>query len=242
MSSDVGAAIGGLLGFVIVVALWVPPIVLGVRWARRKGISPHWMWFGVHPLTGWIAFWVIRYRAVSRVCRSCAKSVPATAKFCPHCQASQEPAVRTFRWLQNQVACAKCQGWVKFNSAFCPSCSAPTPRIQCPRCGSVSTQLIGAWSALVGGIGAALLAGSFFNQFDQALRRSQVFNYTKSVTRALTGEMLIYIVGAVGLSVVAGVFLFGAFGTRLKKVSCQKCGNKTPVPAEPSLTVQAATD
>jgi len=52
--------IAGLLSVVILVALWIPPIVLGVKWARLKGVSPHWMWFGVHPLGAWIAFAVIR--------------------------------------------------------------------------------------------------------------------------------------------------------------------------------------
>ena len=41
--------------------IWILPIVLGVRAARAKGVSPHWMWFGVHPMGGWIAFLIIRF-------------------------------------------------------------------------------------------------------------------------------------------------------------------------------------
>ncbi len=38
------------------------PVVLGIKAAKRKGVSPHWMWFGLHPLGGWIAYLVIRSR------------------------------------------------------------------------------------------------------------------------------------------------------------------------------------
>lgn len=240
MSSSIIEVVGALVATAALLALWVIPVVLGVRWARRKGLSPHWMWFGLHPLFGWIAFWVIRYRAGNRRCASCGEAVPPTAKFCPHCQATQDPATRGFRWFQNQVACANCHGWVKLNTAFCPSCSAPAPRIRCPRCESENTTLVGGSASLVGGLMAAALAGSFISLFDQSLRRSQVFNYTKSVARALTPEILVYILGGVAFLVVAGVLLFGASGTRLKKVSCQKCGAKSPVPAEPSVAVLPA--
>jgi hypothetical protein len=46
--------------------VWILPIVLGIRAARRKGISPHWMWFGVHPLGGWLAFLILRFGARPR--------------------------------------------------------------------------------------------------------------------------------------------------------------------------------
>jgi hypothetical protein len=35
-----------------IIAAWVYSIIGGIKAARRKGISPHWMWFGVNPLTG----------------------------------------------------------------------------------------------------------------------------------------------------------------------------------------------
>jgi hypothetical protein len=50
-----------LLAGVGIPIIWILPIVLGVRAARRKGVSPHWMWFGVHPLGAWIAFLIIRF-------------------------------------------------------------------------------------------------------------------------------------------------------------------------------------
>ena len=46
-------------GFFLIISL--APILLGVKWALRKKVSPHWMWLGgVNPLLGWIAFAAIR--------------------------------------------------------------------------------------------------------------------------------------------------------------------------------------
>ena len=42
----------GILIVLIVLGLWVPPIVLGVRVARRKHRSAQWMGIGVHQMLG----------------------------------------------------------------------------------------------------------------------------------------------------------------------------------------------
>jgi hypothetical protein len=47
----------------VILLIWLLPIFLGVRAAKAKGRSPHWMWFGLHPITGWIAFLWLRYAA-----------------------------------------------------------------------------------------------------------------------------------------------------------------------------------
>lgn len=39
---------------------WIIPVALGIKSAKKKGISPHWMWFGIYPITAWIAFLLIR--------------------------------------------------------------------------------------------------------------------------------------------------------------------------------------
>ena len=39
---------------------WIWPIFLGIKTAKEKGRSPHWMWFGVYPIGGWIALAVLR--------------------------------------------------------------------------------------------------------------------------------------------------------------------------------------
>jgi len=53
-----------LVPFVVigVLALTITPVILGIKAAKRKGISPHWMWFGLHPIGGWIAYLIIRSR------------------------------------------------------------------------------------------------------------------------------------------------------------------------------------
>jgi hypothetical protein len=48
---------------VVLLAVWLLPVFLGVRAARAKGRSPYWMWLGIHPLTGWIAFLWLRFFA-----------------------------------------------------------------------------------------------------------------------------------------------------------------------------------
>ena len=39
--------------------LWFYPVLHGIEAAKRAGISPKWMWFGLHPLFGWITYLVI---------------------------------------------------------------------------------------------------------------------------------------------------------------------------------------
>ncbi|MGD0538970.1 MAG: hypothetical protein ABSC03_15150, partial [Verrucomicrobiota bacterium] len=40
--------------------LWFYPVLHGIEAAKRSGRSPAWMWFGVHPLFGWITYLVLR--------------------------------------------------------------------------------------------------------------------------------------------------------------------------------------
>ena len=35
---------------------WLYPVVHGIEMARRKGRSPQWMWFALHPVLGWVAY------------------------------------------------------------------------------------------------------------------------------------------------------------------------------------------
>lgn len=73
-------------GCLILLALWILPVFLGVKAARAKGVSPHWMWFGIHPLGGWIAFLVLRYGITPRkACPRCAEVLKAHARLCAYC-------------------------------------------------------------------------------------------------------------------------------------------------------------
>ena len=35
----------------------------GIQAAKRSGASPNWMWFGIHPLFGWVAFGMLQLKA-----------------------------------------------------------------------------------------------------------------------------------------------------------------------------------
>lgn len=54
----------------VILAAWILPVVLGLRLARRKGVSPHWMWFGLYPLAGWIPYLMIAARPPCPSCGS----------------------------------------------------------------------------------------------------------------------------------------------------------------------------
>jgi len=43
--------------------IWIYPVLHGIEAARRAGRSPKWMWFGVHPLFGWITYLLLRAKA-----------------------------------------------------------------------------------------------------------------------------------------------------------------------------------
>jgi hypothetical protein len=74
--------------------LWVLPIVLGVRLARRKGYSPAWMWFGIHPIGGWIAYIVFLALPARMQCINCGGFVATYFKLCPYCHEPVRPAVK----------------------------------------------------------------------------------------------------------------------------------------------------
>ena len=65
--------------------VWIYPIVRGIRIARAKNYSAAWMWFGVHPVTGWIAFGVLNSLPALKECPRCAEKVKSHAKVCPYC-------------------------------------------------------------------------------------------------------------------------------------------------------------
>ena len=76
----------GLLIGATVLLLWILPVFLGIAACKRKGISPHWMWFGIHPFSGWIAFFVIRFAIEPRrQCPRCKESIKKAALICHYC-------------------------------------------------------------------------------------------------------------------------------------------------------------
>lgn len=55
-----------VVGVFIVLPLWIFFITRGIKAAKESGRSPHWMWFGIHPLGALIAFLILRYLAKNR--------------------------------------------------------------------------------------------------------------------------------------------------------------------------------
>jgi len=47
---DVIAMVISLVAIVVFLTVYIGLIVLGVKIAKRKNRSPHWMWFAVHPV------------------------------------------------------------------------------------------------------------------------------------------------------------------------------------------------
>lgn len=94
----------GVLGFLVIILIvilfWVIPIWFGLKWAEIKGVSKLWMLFGFHPMTGWIAYLVLRYGIEPRKqCDKCKESIKIEAQICRYCgnQMSQEEIAVTIR-------------------------------------------------------------------------------------------------------------------------------------------------
>lgn len=67
-------------------ALYIMMIVHGVKVAKRKGRSPHWMWFALHPLPGLIAYICLRNARHLQRCPQCRTKVAMVFEVCPACR------------------------------------------------------------------------------------------------------------------------------------------------------------
>lgn len=74
-----------LVYLVLIGLFWILPIWLGLRAARKKNRSGHWMWFGCHPIGGWITFAVLVSLPPLRICPQCGEKSKSHAKICPYC-------------------------------------------------------------------------------------------------------------------------------------------------------------
>jgi hypothetical protein len=69
----------------IIILLWVLPIILGIRAAKRKHRSAHWLWFGIYPGGALITWLVIELSTGIKTCSNCKGKTSALSKYCPHC-------------------------------------------------------------------------------------------------------------------------------------------------------------
>jgi hypothetical protein len=85
--------VGALFGVLLVFGAWLACVVFGIRLAKKKNRSPHWMWFGLHPFGALIVLLVMKFIGPLKVCPKCFQKVTALAQVCPYCGysvASQE--------------------------------------------------------------------------------------------------------------------------------------------------------
>ena len=91
-SGEAAAAFIVLFIVLIFLAIWASLIIFGVKAAKKKHRSPHWMWFGVHPVGALIVFIVMMCLEPLAVCPQCARPSPPGARLCPYCGYSFVPA------------------------------------------------------------------------------------------------------------------------------------------------------
>jgi hypothetical protein len=94
-SNDFLANTGVAVLALVLVAIWIGMVVLGVRFAKKKNRSPHWMWFGLHPVGALVVLIVMASLSPQRECPRCCRKVPAEASVCSYCKHEflQEAAV-----------------------------------------------------------------------------------------------------------------------------------------------------
>lgn len=146
-------ALGATILFTILVMAvgWVLPVILGVRFATRKGYSPHWMWFGLHPMGAWVTFIVMCCLPQRARCPACSQFVSPKYSICPYCRASLVRTASTptsERTVAGRVASPSTpQATGGSVSIVCPNSACrrklTLPRdfvgrnAKCPACGSV---------------------------------------------------------------------------------------------------------
>ncbi len=84
-SDDLIGLVVGLVILVVVLTIYIGLIVLGVRIAKRKNRSPHWMWFAIHPLGLLITLIVMASLSPLKRCPQCGQTTPMHARLCGFC-------------------------------------------------------------------------------------------------------------------------------------------------------------
>lgn len=82
---DVVGLVIGLVFVVVALSVYIGLIVLGVKIAKRKNRSPHWMWFAIHPVGLIITLIVMACLSPLKRCPNCAQTSSAHARLCGFC-------------------------------------------------------------------------------------------------------------------------------------------------------------
>jgi hypothetical protein len=69
----------------LILAIWIVPIPLGIKKAKQKELSPHWMWFGILPVYGWLVFLILSLVPKTKKCKNCGEKNKLYAKTCQRC-------------------------------------------------------------------------------------------------------------------------------------------------------------
>ena len=80
-----GIAIVAIFIVLILLGAWACLIIFGIKAAKKKGRSPQWMWFGIHPMGALIVFIVMMVIEPLKPCPQCARPTPTGAQVCPFC-------------------------------------------------------------------------------------------------------------------------------------------------------------
>lgn len=74
-----------LVIMLLVLTVYIGLIVLGVKMAIRKNRSPHWMWFGIHPVGLLITLIVMACLSPLKRCPQCGQTTQQHAHLCGFC-------------------------------------------------------------------------------------------------------------------------------------------------------------
>ncbi len=105
MENQYDSVIAFAIVVLVLIILWVIPIWFGLKWAKIKGVSKLWMLFGIHPMTGWIAYLVLRFGIdPKKQCEKCKESIKLRAQICRYCgnQMSQEAINRAIEYYNTR--------------------------------------------------------------------------------------------------------------------------------------------
>jgi len=82
---DLAESLFGWVFLLVFLAVWIAPPVIGAKKLERKGYSKHWLWFCLHPLSGWVMLYVVHKAKTKRKCPACCQFLEHTFKVCPFC-------------------------------------------------------------------------------------------------------------------------------------------------------------